>query len=381
MASDLTGSLLAASVTIMSIATVLVALRLWIRSHMKVLGLDDHLITGSWVCLMALCIVVIMSSQVGFGKHRDDVPDSDYEAWLRFTTACSATYSIGVPLAKMSFAVLYIRIQPNRMLQTLNKVLIVFLACQGIEETLIVILKCKPIIASYRLDVVGKCLDLRVLWWSTFIFNLVTDLFLFVQPIPAMWKLQLPLAKRIGLICMLSLGLLVCVTSVIRIVYVTRIGPDDTYEFAEPMIWSEVELAALIVCSCIPSLRQVVQKIPWLNHAFGLSSNKTSQTPYGQSGGRKQGSIPLQSYSHRDYTRSQNKSSAAYHNHAYGMTSRAVAGNHSKNDSTEEIFPHKTDGHGAIMVTHEVTRDVESTASSTNDEIKPSDASNIPQVR
>lgn len=67
----------------------------------------------------------------------------------------------------MSFAVLYIRIQPKRILQILNKVLIVFLACQGIEETLIVILKCKPIIASYRLDIVGKCLDLRVLWWST----------------------------------------------------------------------------------------------------------------------------------------------------------------------------------------------------------------------
>lgn len=67
----------------------------------------------------------------------------------------------------MSFAVLYIRIQPNRVLHILNKILIVFLACQAIEETLIVILKCKPIEASFRVDVVGQCLDLRVLWWST----------------------------------------------------------------------------------------------------------------------------------------------------------------------------------------------------------------------
>ena len=150
------------------------------------------------------------------------------------------------------------------------------------------------------------------------------------------------------------------------------------------MIWSEVELAALIVCSCIPSLRQVIQKVPWLNHAFGLSSNKTSQSPYGHSTSRKKGSIPLQSYSHRDYTQSRttNKGSAAYHNHAYGMTSKAVAASHSKNDSTEEIFPHKTDGHGAIMVTHEVTRDVESTASSMNEEtLKPSDSSHLPQER
>ena len=153
-------------------------------------------------------------------------------------------------------------------------------------------------------------------------------------------------------------------------------------EFAEPMIWSEVELAALIVCSCIPSLRQVVQKVPWLNHAFGLSSNKTSQSPYGHYTGRKNGSIPLQSYSHKDYAQSRTqKSSLTYHNHAYGTTSRAVAGNHSKNDSTEEIFPHKTDGNGAILVTHEVTRDIESTSSSTNESIKPSDPPGVARTQ
>lgn len=142
------------------------------------------------------------------------------------------------------------------------------------------------------------------------------------------------------------------------------------------MIWSEVELSALIVCSCIPSLRQVVQRIPFLNRALGLSSNKTSQTPYGHST-RKTGSIPLHSYSHRDYTQSQNRSkNGGHHGQAFGMTSRAVAGGnglHSKNDSQEEIFPQKTEGIGAIMVTHEVTRDVESTASSTNGSLKPSE--------
>lgn len=41
-----------------------------------------------------------------------------------------------------------------------------------------------------------------------FVFNLFTDLSLFLQPIPSMWKLRMPLAKRLGLIAMLSLGLL-----------------------------------------------------------------------------------------------------------------------------------------------------------------------------
>lgn len=134
------------------------------------------------------------------------------------------------------------------------------------------------------------------------------------------------------------------------------------------MIWSEVELAALVICSTIPCLRQVVQKVPWLNHALGLSSHKTSQNYYGQSGSKKNGSIPLKSFnqSHKDYLQSNKSKNGGPYASNYGLTSKAVGGQHTKNDSTEEIFPHKTDGNGAIMVTHEVMRDVEShTTSST----------------
>ncbi|KAK7424749.1 hypothetical protein QQX98_000327 [Neonectria punicea] len=312
-----------------------------------------------------------MATKSGFGLHKKFVPDEDYEMFLRLTTVCSSTFSCGVSLAKSSFAVLYLRIQPSRKLRIANKYLIVFLFAQAIEESCVVIFNCRPISASWNLEQLktAKCLDIHVLWWSTFVFNMSTDLFLFIQPIPAMWKLQLPLTKRIGLICMLSLGLLVCITSIIRIIFVTRIGANTTYEYVEPMIWSEVELGALVICSTIPCLRQVVQKVPWLNHALGLSSNKTSQNYYGHSGSRskKNGSIPLKSYnqSHKDYLQSKSKGNGPY-SRDYGLTSKAVGGPHTKNDSTEEIFPHKTDGNGAIMVTHEVVRDVEShTTSST----------------
>ncbi|KAI1049800.1 hypothetical protein LB506_001393 [Fusarium annulatum] len=177
-----------------------------------------------------------------------------------------------------------------------------------------------------------------------------TDLFLFIQPIPAMWRLHLPVAKRLGLIAMLSLDLLVCATSIIRINFVTRIGADATYEFADPMIWSQVELASLVICSTIPCLRQVIQKVPWLNHALGLSSGRrSSNNYYGWSGSKKTGgSIPLRSYNqnHKDgYLPSKSKG-----NTKYGLTSHAIGGAHTKNDRTEEIFPHNTDGNGAILV-------------------------------
>lgn len=139
------------------------------------------------------------------------------------------------------------------------------------------------------------------------------------------------------------------------------------------MIWSEVEMAALLICSCIPSLRQVIAKIPWLNHAFGLSSNKTSEAQYDHSK-QKGGSIPLQHYSRHDYLPSSR--SKRYGDRSsggnFGTSSAAVAATGTNNDSQEEIFPHKTDGHGAIMVTRELTHDVEYDATRTHSSITDS---------
>lgn len=136
------------------------------------------------------------------------------------------------------------------------------------------------------------------------------------------------------------------------------------------MIWSEVELAALIVCSCVPCLRQVIQKLPWLNRAFGLSSDKTPQPYYNRSGPKRVGDIPLYNYRAGDYLPNQrSKGHAQYSTGShFGMTSKAVGGAQHidiDNDSTEDIFPHTTDHNGAIIVTHELSRNIESHVQST----------------
>jgi hypothetical protein len=127
------------------------------------------------------------------------------------------------------------------------------------------------------------------------------------------------------------------------------------------MIWSIVEISSLIVCSCIPSLRQIIQKIPWLNRAFGLSSDKPSQRYYEPSGSKGGVSIAMYSRGRKEYVQSRKSTLKGHHASAhFGMVSKAVAGPRmTNNDSTEEIFPHQTDGKGVILVTHELNRDVE----------------------
>lgn len=128
-----------------------------------------------------------------------------------------------------------------------------------------------------------------------------------------------------------------------------------------------VELCSLIICSCIPSFRQVAARIPGLNSVLGLSSNEHSKTYYANAL-----SIPLQLQSRprKEYIQSQ-KSKALWSQtrpSAFGMTVRATGAagmdEISENGSQDEIFPHKSDQTGVILVTTEVQHTIESAAES-----------------
>ncbi|KAI1139507.1 hypothetical protein F5Y05DRAFT_325172 [Hypoxylon sp. FL0543] len=364
MADSKTGSVLSAGAVLVTITAISMSSRIAARWMLKTLGFDDVLILLSWVLSLGICTSVMLATQYGLGSHRDEVSDDNYNTYLKLQIASSVTYSWGVPAAKASFAVLYLRIFPEGGFRVVNKFLIAFLFAQAVEETCVVLFKCRPIRKSWDFQLEGSCYDLHPLWYCTFIFNLLTDLTLFIEPIPSTWRLQLPLVKRLGLISMLSLGLLVTSISVVRVVYVTGIGADDTYQLAEPLIWSMVEICALIICSCIPSLRQVAAKIPGLNSALGLSSGGDS---YGRSG-KKNNTIPLQSRRRKEYIQSQkskSKARASHRSNPFGMTSLVTATGMdgiSENGSQDEIFPHKSDQNGVIMVTTEVQHNVESNA-------------------
>ncbi|UQC91670.1 uncharacterized protein CLUP02_17206 [Colletotrichum lupini] len=228
MTDNMVGALVGSTVAMICITTLVVSIRMAVRTSLRTYGLDDVLITASWVFAMGMFTATMISAHSGLGRHHHDVSVSEYEQFLKLTIATSATYSYGLALAKMSFAVLYIRMLPDRRLVVMNRAIILFLCGQAIEESLIPIFQCKPIAKAWTVGMEGTCLDLPVLWWSGFGFNLCTDLILFIQPVPTLWKLQLPLVKRLGLIAMLSLGLLVVAISVIRMHSVTEMGIDDT---------------------------------------------------------------------------------------------------------------------------------------------------------
>ncbi|TDZ67941.1 Satratoxin biosynthesis SC1 cluster protein 4 [Colletotrichum trifolii] len=335
MAGDKVAQTASVTIMLMTFITVTVAMRTFVRSILlRSVGWDDALVIASWVFAMALCSAVLVMTKVGLGSHFEDVSKSDFAQFLRYQVATQLTYIWAFVTVKMSFAVLYLRLLPDQAYQRISKFLIFLLLAEGIEETAVVIFRCTPIERAWTPSKPGTCLDLTVFYYSAFAIKLLTDLVLFIQPIPTVWKLQLPVAKRCGVIFMLSLGLLVCVISVIRVSYINAFDRDVTFLVADPLLWSEVEVCALIICSGVPSLRPLISRFPALNKALGLSTGKYSKVYYPNQRTTIGGSKPYLA---------QNAYSRAANNHKVGKLSQSSSSNgtttRSNTESMENILP------------------------------------------
>lgn len=86
--------------------------------------------------------------------------------------------------------------------------MIVFLVCQGIEETAVVIFQCNPVEKAWKPEVKGKCLELLGFFYVSFGIKLGADLIIFLLPIPVLWKTKLSRGKKLGITVMFLLGLL-----------------------------------------------------------------------------------------------------------------------------------------------------------------------------
>ncbi|KAH8738475.1 hypothetical protein BGZ61DRAFT_526450 [Ilyonectria robusta] len=89
----------------------------------------------------------------------------------------------------MSFAVLYLRLLPGHVSQRINQALLAVLVAEGVEATMVVVFQCKPMDNAWNIQKEGTSLNLKLFYTVSFAIEFVTEVCLFIQPIPALWKL------------------------------------------------------------------------------------------------------------------------------------------------------------------------------------------------
>ncbi|KAH2043361.1 hypothetical protein KXW23_003401 [Aspergillus fumigatus] len=289
-------NIIACNVILLSIVSIAVAMRLYVRYRYFMIRSDDILCFISWnrqdVHVFSLfCLNVEYGSfspispgpnmylvtRYGYGRHFELIAKqpSTVSMFLKLVFVTQLAYIIALNMIKMSFCVLYMHIfVPSRVLNSLCVALIILLIMECVEEIIVVILQCRPVQAAWT-PIPAKCLNLTLFYYVSFGIKLATDIAIFVLPIPPLLRLRVRGLQKFVVILMFALGLMVCVTSIIRVTYIKDLNPDHTWSLVAPLNWSAVEICVAIFISCLPSLKTLIT-IHWQNASRVTSSNTDS---------------------------------------------------------------------------------------------------------
>jgi hypothetical protein len=138
---------------------------------------------------------------------------------------------------------------------------------------LVSIFICRPVADAWSIDIfmdgfkgiwARNCLNPAPLWLANASFNLATDVLIWSLPIPFFLNLRsMPVRRRLELSAIFSIGMIAMAASAVRLYVITRwlSGFEESgKQWANMLIWSQVEQHAGIIAASIPFLRPLVRK-------------------------------------------------------------------------------------------------------------------------
>lgn len=170
-------------------------------------------------------------------------------------------YLICLCLTKVSVLCFYLRIFPHQRFRWAAHTTMAFVVAPTLILVLMQVFQCVPIRYVWEgwMDSAQehRCVDMNTLAYTAASFSIAQDLVILVLPLPLLVNLNTATRSKVGIIIMFSMGVFVLVTSCVRLRYMVTFGQSSnpSWDFANPLIWSGLEVAVSIIVACLPSLR------------------------------------------------------------------------------------------------------------------------------
>lgn len=126
-------------------------------------------------------------------------------------------YNASLAFSKFSILLQYLRIFPAKRFRLACYVMIAIVAAYSSWAIVSGFVDCVPVAKFWNKDLPGSCLSFEAVWFFNASMNIATDIALLVLPMPLLSKLQLPRMQKIALMGVFAMGLLVVVTSILRL--------------------------------------------------------------------------------------------------------------------------------------------------------------------
>ncbi|KAF2704640.1 hypothetical protein K504DRAFT_461392 [Pleomassaria siparia CBS 279.74] len=258
-------ALIIVELTLLPIALICVALRLWIRiGWLHKSWWDDWLMVVAMIFSCGTTVLVIMATTMyGWNIHVWDLTIPLMETGRKASMAGQSLFVLASSFVKMSILASYFRIAPHKSLfrklvwATFGLVFAAFVAF-----LVALWLQCIPISSYWTLladhrDCIPEGPPLVV----QTVVNVVTDFIIYTLPIPTLIRLSLPMSQRISLIILFGFGGVIVVAGSFRAYWVHHVlfeTYDVTWEGFQLWVWTAVETNVGVICGCIPALKPLL---------------------------------------------------------------------------------------------------------------------------
>ncbi|RFU23554.1 hypothetical protein B7463_g12784, partial [Scytalidium lignicola] len=289
--ADIKATVISPVIALMVISAAAVALRVVAKYTAKTdLQLDDYLILAALVVASGTGCLSILACYKGIGKHIWN-PTVQLGTIFKILWAYEFLYGSVVPLTKLSIIVFYYRLFPVQAFRKFLYFVVFLVVGWWIAVFITSLTQCRPFSYFWNQYVdptaKGKCINISAFFLGNGGASVFTDFLILLTPIPMVWNLQMPVAKRLSILSIFALGGFVCVAGVVRLVILSKMfnSADLTWGMSQAFIWSSVEPNIGIVCACLPTLYPLVRRcLPaWFP---GSSVNASSQPVYGTGASR-----------------------------------------------------------------------------------------------
>ena len=148
---------------------------------------------------------------------------------------------------------------------------------------ILVNVRCLPHRKIYDLSVKGQCFNKRALDITVSFVTLLTDTAILLLPQLAIWKLQMPKMRKIGLSAIFAVGIVAVVSAIVRIPSAIRFfeSTDANYDYSSVTLWALVEITCGVIIICAPTVPKLYESLRNWKKPAASNSSENSREPKG----------------------------------------------------------------------------------------------------
>ncbi|KAI5460206.1 hypothetical protein BGZ63DRAFT_415562 [Mariannaea sp. PMI_226] len=248
----------------------------------KGLQLDDGFMFLAWICAIVTQAMLTYSiAQGGMCAHAWEMPLTRFEQYSVITYITAPVYQLCNSFTKLSLLYIYLQLSPQKWFRIAVWTIIGLVAAYTTIIVLLMLFHCSPVRKAFDFTILtGSCMDAGALYIATAVSNIITDVILFVLPIPMVYNLRMSNVQKAGAIIVFGIGSMTVATSIVRLAYLPPVlkSTDPSWDAAPADVWTFVEANLMIICGSMPTLRKFFKHI--MPKLMGTSSNRSYPSNY-----------------------------------------------------------------------------------------------------